>query len=96
MIIDKIGSKWIVKVKKNTYIVKKSTRKTKKYDVFDIDGKYILSFGANGYAQFFDKLGAYRKYDNNNKIRRDNYFKRFGSHNNDLNSPKFWSHEILW
>lgn len=87
-------------IKKDGMIFKKSTRKDKKYDVFDKEGNKIASFGGireNGvpYEQFKDRIGLYKNYDHNDKERRDRYKKR---HNKPLvkNTPNFFAHTYLW
>jgi hypothetical protein len=45
----------IIKIEgKNVYIVL-STRKNKKYDVYNWDNKYLFSFGDNRYMHYKDK-----------------------------------------
>lgn len=94
---------WEVKIKDNgvwiTFIVKVSKRKHKKYDVFLKEKtklKYVLSFGDNRYEQYRDRLGYYNAIDHNDLIRRNDYYKRHGSHNNNIYSAKWWSHTFLW
>lgn len=78
------------------YEIKKSTRLHKKYDVY-YQGKYLLSFGDNRYAQYRDvtPLRAYSSLDHVDKERRNRYYARHGQ-TNDKNSPKWWSHHFLW
>lgn len=71
-----------------------SRRKHKKYDVFK-NGVYIVSFGDNRYSQFKDKLGHYRSKDNNDKKRRELYYKRHGR-DAVRHSAKWFSHKYLW
>jgi hypothetical protein len=81
----------------NNWIVKPSTRKNKKYDVFK-DGKYILSFGDKRYQHYFDKLGYYSNLNHLNKKRRDNYRRRaegIGNLDNPY-SANFFSFHFLW
>lgn len=96
---------WVVVIQqgktKHIYVVKFSTRKGKKYDVMSLNKAgdkldYDLSFGSAKHQHFKDKLGGYSELDHNDEKRRENYFKRHGSHNNDLSSPKWWSHVFLW
>jgi len=61
----------------------KSTRKDKKYDVYDANsGEYVVSFGgirqATGvpYEQYHDSIGLYTDYDHESSHRRKNYIKR--------------------
>jgi len=80
----------------NEYIVKVSSRKNKKYDVFK-DDKYITSFGDKRYQHYQDKIGYYKNLDHNDMKRRDNYRSR---HKNDyINNPLYagyWSYNYLW
>ena len=77
-----------------SYIIKPSTRKNKKYDVFKKD-KYITSFGDTRYEHYFDKVGYYSHLDHNDKERRKQYYQR---HNKDY--PKYsadwFSKKYLW
>lgn len=94
MKIIKKSDHWIIKLNDKTFNIKVSRRKSKKYDLFEND-KYILSFGASDYPQYFDKLGYYKDFNHNNDKRRENYYKRFGP-SNDIYSAKYWSHNVLW
>jgi hypothetical protein len=76
------------------YSFKVSTRKNKKYDVYK-NGKYLLSFGSKTHQQYQDKIGYYKNLDHNDKVRRDNYYKRFGK-NAKKDTPKYFSHNYLW
>lgn len=70
------------------YIIKKSTLKNKKFDVFQ-DEKKITSFGAIGYEDYTM---------HNDDKRKANYIKRHKS-NEDWSDPTtagFWSRWILW
>lgn len=78
----------------------KSKYPLKKYDVYDQNGNYIVSFGGkrpNGqpYDQFHDRIGYYSHYDHNDPQRRFNYYKRHGSNPKPL-SAKYFSHKYLW
>lgn len=89
-----------MKVILDGYIFKKSKNKLKKYDVFNLEGKKIVSFGAikkNGdpYEQYHDKIGLYKKYDHKDKERRERYYKRHGKAVNKK-SAKYFSHKYLW
>ena len=43
--------------KMGKYIFKApSTRKNKKYDAYDLDGKHLASFGDVRYPQYYDKI----------------------------------------
>jgi hypothetical protein len=78
---------------------RKSTKKNKKYDVFR-DGQYITSFGAiqNGVpmSQFFDKIGLYSEYNNNDDIKRKNYKKRHDGDRHNKYSAGWFSDVFLW
>lgn len=69
-------------------ILKKSSRKGKKYDVV-VNGKTI-SFGATGYEHFTSG-----HLDNE---RRENYEKRHKAigNFNDINTASFWAYRLLW
>ena len=71
-----------------------STRKNKKYDVYK-NGKYLLSFGSKNHQQYQDKIGYYKNLDHNDKVRRDNYYKRFGK-STKKDTAKWFSHNYLW
>lgn len=77
------------------FIIKPSTRKHKKYDVFDKEGKKVLSFGDKRYQQYKDKIGYYKELDHNDKKRKELYYKR---HNKDYGkySPDWFSKKFLW
>lgn len=92
--INKIDN---VSWKVGQFIVKVSTRKNKKYDVFE-NQKYVLSFGDKNYQQFKDSFGYYKSLDHNDEKRRDNYRSRakgIGSLNNEY-SANHWSVNYLW
>jgi hypothetical protein len=82
--------------KVNGYIIKVSTRKNKKYDVFK-NNEYITSFGDKRYQQYKDRLGHYSYLDHKDKDRRENYRSR---HKNDnINNPNYagyWAYNFLW
>ena len=77
------------------YIFKESTRKNKKYDVFNTQGKYLLSFGDKRYQQYEDKIGLYSHLDHKDNKRRYNYYKRFGIDSKE-GTAKYFSHMYLW
>lgn len=79
------------------YQIYVSTRKNKKYDVYDGD-KYITSFGDSRMEHYRDKLGHYSHLNHNDKKRRDafkNRFKRLIATNNK-NKGTYWSAKYLW
>ena len=71
----------------NVYIIRKSTLKTKKYDVFN--NKKKISFGASGYTDFTT---------NHDIIKKINYIKRHIVNEDwtNLNKAGTWSRFILW
>ena len=79
------------------YIIKPSTHKNKKYDVYK-DNKYLLSFGQLPYQHYKDLIGHYKDLDHLDKKRRDNYRARAEGigHLDNPNSPNFWSYWFLW
>jgi hypothetical protein len=84
----------------NDHIVKPSTRKDKKYDVFDKDNKKIVSFGAKNMSHYKDAIGYYSNLDHNDKKRRDNFRSRFKAlyekNKNNKNSAIYYSWNYLW
>lgn len=87
---------YYVNINRKKYIIKPSTVKYKKYDVF-VDGKKLLSFGDNRYEQYKDRFGYYSKLNHLDKTRRESYRKRHGKTNkNNVNYPAYWSWHYLW
>jgi len=88
-------------VEMDGYIFKKSKRKTKKYDVYDLETKkFITSFGGikeNGdiYQHYRDVIGLYSKYNHLDKDRRKRYRKRHGT-NPKKNSAGYFALNYLW
>ena len=75
-----------------------SSAKNKKYSVYvkSASGKKkLIHFGDTRYGQFKDKLGHYSSKDHLDPKRRKAYYKRHGPASNK-NTPKYWSHKILW
>ncbi len=73
-----------------TFIIKPSTNKTKKYDVYELPTmKKILSFGAKGYSDFPTHKDDKRKV---------NYIKRHSVLEDWTNLEKSgtWSRYVLW
>jgi hypothetical protein len=90
--------KKILKRGGETFMIKGSKRKNKKYDVYiktDGEYKYLLSYGDNRYEQYKDALGLYKHLDHNDKKRRELYYKRHGDTDN-MYSSKWFSHRFLW
>lgn len=81
-----------------------STSKDKKYDLLDLQGNKILSFGSLQMEHYKDKLGYYKKLNHLDPKRRKSYLARSaGIINKDGNftkddpeSPNFWSRRYLW
>lgn len=80
------------------FYVLKSNRKFKKYDVFDSNKKYILSFGDKRYKHFKDLIGEYSNLDHGDEKRRKRYLKRALGINkaNNPHTSNFWSVNFLW
>jgi hypothetical protein len=78
--------------------IKKSTRKNKKYDVFDENMKYVLSFGDTRYQHYYDKLHEYHYLNHHDEYRRKNYRTRSEGigHLGDPYSSNYWSYHLLW
>jgi hypothetical protein len=87
-----------VRINNKAFIVKKSKRANKKYDVYDLYDNYILSFGDKRYQQYYDKFEQYKSKNHNDNKRLQNYKKRAEGIGNldDLDSPNFWSYNFLW
>lgn len=77
------------------YIIKKSTRKYKKYVAVFSDRS--VNFGDNRYGQFKDqtKLKLYSHLDNKDPKRKKLYYIRHGVEASKY-SPKWFSHKYLW
>ncbi len=80
----------------NRFEIVKSTRKNKKYDVYE-NGKYLLSFGDNRYAQYKDStgLGVYTHLNHLDRDRRRLYYARHGKYAEPY-TAKWFSHFFLW
>ncbi len=76
------------------YTFQVSKKKDKKYDVYK-NGKYLVSFGSKNFQHYFDKIGFYSDLNHNDKKRRENYYKRFGTKANP-DTAKYFSHNYLW
>ena len=75
-----------------------SKAKNKKYSVYvkgANDKPKLIHFGDKRYGQFKDKLGNYKSLDHGDPKRRKAYYSRHGPAS-DKNTPKYWSHKILW
>ncbi len=78
----------IIKIDNQEYLIKKSTRKNKKYDVFDKNKKYLFSFGSSLYQHYFDVIGDYSHLNHLDKKRRDLYYKRHNKTYNTLSADE--------
>jgi hypothetical protein len=79
--------------KKHNVIIKPSTRKGKKVDVFDKNQKFITSIGQIGYKDY----PSYLKVDRNLAEEKKRLYKI--RHNKDRNVPMtagFFADKILW
>ena len=84
----------------NDFDYRRSRRKDKKYDVY-YKKNFITSFGGihpNGmpYSQYYDKLGLFREYDNNDDRKRANYKKRHEKDRHNKYSAGWFSDLLLW
>lgn len=91
----------IVKINNKRYLLEKSTRKNKKYDVYEIllSGRkdYITSFGDTRYEHYHDRIGKFSHLDHGDPKRRMNYRSRHSKDN--IDDPKyagFWAYNYLW
>lgn len=78
-----------------------SEKNNKKYDVYNNNGDFITSFGAikkNGepYTQYYDKIGVYKNWNNNDEAKRDNYKKRHEKDRHIKYSAGWFSDKFLW
>ncbi len=70
----------------------------KKYSVYvksDKGNKKLIHFGDKRYGQFKDKLGVYKNMDHGDPKRKKAYYDRHGKATSK-DTPKYWSHKILW
>ena len=76
-----------------------SKSKNKKYSVYvkadNKNGMKLIHFGDSRYGQFKDKLGHYSNLDNGDPKRKKAYYDRHGKATSK-DTPKYWSHKILW
>ena len=75
------------KAQKIGVVVKKSTRKNKKLDVFNKDGKYLKSIGDINYQDFTI---------HKDPVRRKNYKKRFEKSRHKKGTASYFADQILW
>ena len=87
-----------VEVDNKTFYIMKSKRKNKKYDVFDDNYMYILSYGDKNYQHYYDAFKEYNYLNHNDPYRRKNYRKRAEGMGNLSNprSSNYWSYYSLW
>ena len=84
-------------VKLNGFEFKKSTRKYKKYDVFDKEGKYITSFGDLRYQHYYDKVGLWSNLNHKDEERRRHYRLRHSKDKlSDKTSAGYFAYYYLW
>ncbi len=84
--------------KKVLYKPFKSKAKNKKYSVYvkGPTGKpRLIHFGDNRYEHFKDKIGEWSHLDHGDPQRKKNYYSRHGKATSK-DTPKYWSHKILW
>jgi len=79
--------------KKLGVIIRPSTRKDKKIDIFTKHNKYITSIGATGYNDYPTYLLTDPKMAEQKKT---NYKKRHDNHRNKVGSPSWYADKILW
>jgi hypothetical protein len=90
----------IKKVLRRGWHIRKSKRKNKKYDVFNENNKFVVSFGDTRYEQFHDKLGAFKNLNHSDEKRLKLFKKRFQKlYNDNKNNPYssiLYSWNLLW
>ena len=82
-------------IRRDNFIFRVPKTGFKKYDVYDLNGKYLFSFGDRRYQQFKDKLGFWSHLDHNDKERRKRYYQRHGPYVPGVN-PDSFSKKYLW
>ena len=80
-------------------VVKPSSRKNKKIDVYDKNNNYLVSVGAKGYSDYptyleLEKLGVYRS--GHAKKRRILYRKRHNRDRSIIGSAGYYADKLLW
>ncbi len=84
--------------KKTLYKPFVSKAKNKKYSVYVKGPKgnpKLIHFGDKRYGQFKDKIGNYSSLDHGDPKRKKAYYSRHGPAKSK-DTPKYWSHKILW
>lgn len=85
-----------MKYKLDGYVFKAPSKtKDKKYDAYDSEGNFIVSFGDKNYEQYYDKIGHYSAKNHNDFMRRKAYYLRHGR-DAKYESAKWFSHNYLW
>lgn len=79
------------------YVIRKSTRKNKKYMAVFSDGRPSVHFGDSRYQQWRDStpLKAFTHLDHRDEKRRAAYYARHGR-SAEMYSAKWFSHKYLW
>ena len=69
-----------------------------KYDcIFMLDGElHRVSFGAQDYSQFFDRIGYYSYLNNLDEEKRKNFKTRFQKLRRQKYSPAWFADNFLW
>jgi len=101
-----------VKVEGQTYVIKLSQKKNKKYTAWlagpkqphpEIKGDFVrmlsspVHFGDKRHTHYKDLIGFYKSLDTNDVKKREQYRKRHAK--TDITNPKspaFWSWNFLW
>jgi hypothetical protein len=85
-----------MKYYKDGYVfVAPSATEGSKYDVYKNDKK-LASFGALGYQQYKDKIGAYKHLDHNDKKRRALYNIRHAKDIDNYPHAGYFASRYLW
>ena len=79
--------------KKLGVIIRPSTRKNKKIDVFDKNDNYITSIGATSYGDYPTYLLQDKQLAEQKKT---NYKKRHEKHRNKVGTRSWYANKILW
>lgn len=87
---------FIKKINNKTYFIEESTRRNKKYDVYDFNYKYLTSFGDKRYQHYHDRLGLYSKLDHWDQERRRLYRLRHTESHTNPKKAGYWSWYWLW
>jgi hypothetical protein len=74
--------------------IRPSTRKSKKIDVYDKEGKYITSVGARGYGDYPTYLQTTDK--KTAETKKQNYKKRHDKYRHIKDSRSYYADQLLW